>query len=152
DPQADFVVERLAVRDVGALLISTGRATAGSAAFLDGTAHYAGVDIGAIPVFYLRLVSAVDRERYGMWVWWLSSAVRRGQTVVNTVDANNLHQLKPLQLDLLREAGMLVPATLITSDAASLRRFYEKHRQVITKPIGGGALARLLSEADLDER
>lgn len=55
---------------------------------------------------------------------------------------------KPVQLGLLRAAGLPVPETLWTNDAEAVRRF-ASGRRVAYKPVAGGAATRELSAADL---
>jgi glutathione synthase/RimK-type ligase-like ATP-grasp enzyme len=55
---------------------------------------------------------------------------------------------KPVQLCLLREAGLPVPETLWTNDAEAVRRF-GANRRVAYKPVAGGAATLELSAADL---
>ena len=57
---------------------------------------------------------------------------------------------KPVQLCLLREAGLPVPETLWTNDAQAVRRFAQG-RRVAYKPVAGGAATRELSPEDLSE-
>jgi glutathione synthase/RimK-type ligase-like ATP-grasp enzyme len=55
---------------------------------------------------------------------------------------------KPVQLSLLREAGLPVPASLWTNDAEAVRRF-ATGRRVAYKPVAGGAATLELSAEDL---
>jgi glutathione synthase/RimK-type ligase-like ATP-grasp enzyme len=170
DLHAEFLVERLAARAASPLFVRTAPEGEGPRLSLeDGRARYGSIDLDGVPVLYLRSLYvglmashgndgewyteyAADRERQGMWVSWLRDISRR-RVVVNPPDANELHRLKPYQLLLLREAGVPVPATLVTSDPEALLRFRERVGQVIYKPVAGGALANLLTDADLtDER
>ncbi len=166
EPHTVFLVERLPVNGARPILVdptpapSTGLSLAGDDAF------YAGVPLDEVPVFYLRTLYpgvtdqpngdadwrthyAAGRERQGLWISWLRGADRRGHLIVNTVEANDLHSLKPYTLQLLREAGVPVPATLVTSDPDMLRDFHDRYSRVIAKPVAGGALARLLTDEDL---
>jgi len=59
---------------------------------------------------------------------------------------------KPFQLALLRRAGLPVPETRWTNDAAEVRRFADG-RRVAYKPVSGGAATQELLPTDLtDER
>ena len=59
---------------------------------------------------------------------------------------------KPLQLALLEQAGLPVPATIWTNDPDSVRRFADG-RRVAYKPVAGGAATKELGPEDLtDER
>jgi len=168
EPHAAFLVERLPAYGGRPIFVNT--APGHGLSRLDDEANYGagGPRLNQIPVFYLRTLHvgvaeqsedgdgwrdeyAADRERLGMWISWLRGAVRRGQLIVNPIEANDLHHLKPYALQLLREADLPVPATLVTSDAEALRRFRDQHGQVIGKPVAGGALARLVTDDDFAE-
>lgn len=56
---------------------------------------------------------------------------------------------KPYQLALLRQAELPVPETLWTNDPAAVRAF-ARGRELIFKPVAGGAQTRRLSPADFD--
>lgn len=68
---------------------------------------------------------------------------------VHPVAALELHQQKPLALARLARAGVRVPQSLATSDVRAARDFAARHREIVVKPIAGGALTRLLEPADL---
>ncbi|MGV3625955.1 MAG: ATP-grasp domain-containing protein [Archangium sp.] len=90
-----------------------------------------------------------ERERHGH----LTSAFRTwelaGAYFVNPVSKFEVHLLKPLQSEVLRGAGVKVPSSLTTNDPQAVRAFFERHGDVIYKPVGGGALVRRLKKADL---
>jgi glutathione synthase/RimK-type ligase-like ATP-grasp enzyme len=165
EPHAAYLVERLPVHGVRPLLVNPAPRESGGLSLSDDDASFGGTRLNEIPVFYLRTLYpgatdersdeldsrtlyAAGREHQGLWISWLRGAGRRGQLVVNSVEANDLHSLKPYTLQLLREAGVSVPATLVTSDPDMLRAFCDRYGQVIAKPVAGGALARLVTEAD----
>ena len=167
EPHAAYVLERAAAHGARALFVRTSpEASAPQLTLEDGRARYGEVDLEEVPVFYLRTLYvgllareddtdwyteyAADRERQGAWVSWLRMAAARS-VLVNPAEANELHRLKPFQLHLLRRAALPVPATLVTSDPEAVRRFWARHREVIYKPVAGGALANLLREEDLTE-
>lgn len=91
---------------------------------------------------------AAERERYAAWLSWLKAAPFRGQLIVNPVDTLLLHFAKPYQLEWLRSRRLPVPDTLVTGDAELLRQF-ARGRQLVYKPVAGGALCRLLNEDDM---
>jgi hypothetical protein len=64
---------------------------------------------------------------------------------VNSWAAYQSHQTKPAQLAALSQAGIPVPATVLTNDPESVRDFLRRHPRVISKPVQGGAHARRLS-------
>lgn len=57
--------------------------------------------------------------------------------VVNRPSAMASNQSKPHQLALIHEQGFLVPETLVTTDAAALETFRERHGDLIFKSISG---------------
>ena len=68
--------------------------------------------------------------------------------VVNRPRAMRSNASKPLQIQLIGDAGFLVPETLVTSDAAEARAFWREHGRVIYKSISG--VRSIVQE--LDER
>jgi len=69
---------------------------------------------------------------------------------VNSPAAVAMHVFKTYQLSLLHRAGIRVPKTLVTNDPDAVREFYETlNRQVIYKPVRGGAHTQMLKPADL---
>ena len=73
---------------------------------------------------------------------------------INSQQATDMHKYKGYQLKLLNQAGIPLPDTLLTNDAASVRAFYDKHDgNVIYKPVRGWAHTEKLTHQDLtDER
>jgi glutathione synthase/RimK-type ligase-like ATP-grasp enzyme len=57
--------------------------------------------------------------------------------VVNRPSAMTSNGSKPLQSELIAEAGFAVPEILLTTDAAAAVEFRDRHRKVIYKSIGG---------------
>jgi glutathione synthase/RimK-type ligase-like ATP-grasp enzyme len=168
EPHAVYLVERLTALGAHPLLIDPARGLSAGLSLTNDDASYAGTPLCELPVLYLRTLYpgiaderdsegdlqsryAAGRERQALWISWLRGADRRGQLVVNTVEANDLHSLKPYTTQLLREHGIPVPATLVTSDADMLRAFRDRYHEVIAKPVAGGALARLVTEEDLTQ-
>ena len=71
---------------------------------------------------------------------------------VNSINAIEMHKKKGYQLNLMAKNGIRVPRTLITSDASSVRDFYEVNQQaIIVKPVRGGASTQKVTDADLTE-
>ena len=69
---------------------------------------------------------------------------------VNSAEAIAMHTFKPYQTYVLEQAGLRVPATLISNDPDEVRAFYHAHQgRVIFKPVRGGAHTARVSEADL---
>lgn len=70
--------------------------------------------------------------------------------VVNRVAGGMSNNSKPYQALLLRRAGLRVPPTLVTNDAAAARAFHSEHRAVIYKSISGvRSIVRRLEPQDL---
>jgi glutathione synthase/RimK-type ligase-like ATP-grasp enzyme len=57
--------------------------------------------------------------------------------VVNRSAAMAANDSKPYQLQQIRKFGWSVPETLITTDQAAARSFWEQHREVVYKSISG---------------
>lgn len=57
--------------------------------------------------------------------------------VVNRPRAMQANGSKPLQIQLIGEAGFLVPQTLVTSDEAEAREFWHQHGRVVYKSVSG---------------
>ncbi|MDI3329056.1 MAG: ATP-dependent carboxylate-amine ligase, partial [Alicyclobacillaceae bacterium] len=149
--------------------VPAGSGTAGKAAGAAGRANYEGLDLGEIGAFFLRVfflptpafeVDAASvkeggyveyvaqRERYATWLSWLKILTDTGRVLVNPVDTLLIHFAKPFQIDRLRRAGIPVPVTLVTGRGEEVREF-ASGREVVYKPVAGGALCRRLTEADL---
>jgi glutathione synthase/RimK-type ligase-like ATP-grasp enzyme len=68
---------------------------------------------------------------------------------INGWQAYQLHQTKPVQLARIAALGAKVPPTLLTNDAAELKRFAARHARLIFKPVQGGDHAQRLTEEQL---
>jgi hypothetical protein len=68
--------------------------------------------------------------------------------VVNRPRAMYANGSKPLQIQLIGDAGFLVPETLVTSDEAEAREFWRRHGRVVYKSASG--VRSIVQE--LDER
>lgn len=63
--------------------------------------------------------------------------------VMDRLERVRLAENKQLQLDLARQAGLLIPKTLITNDPAAARAFYEQcNGQIMTKMMASFAIYR----------
>lgn len=70
--------------------------------------------------------------------------------MVNSPEAIAMHAYKTYQLQLLKQAGLRVPQTLVTNDPDAVLEFYERLQgQVIFKPVRGGAHTEKLKPEDL---
>lgn len=90
------------------------------------------------------------RERAAYFVSWLLQLAHRGATLVNGPHAASVLQYKPYQLHALRSLGAKVPRTLISNDPAAIRAFHAEVKDVIYKPVLGGAITRVLDAEALE--
>ncbi|MDX2011029.1 MAG: ATP-grasp domain-containing protein [Myxococcaceae bacterium] len=141
---------------------------------LDGRMIYRGVDVTDVEGFYLRGIPAAyapfmerddelvlyedwferymqERERASFYVAWLLELQRRGARLVNGPTAASVLQYKPFQLNVLRSVGARVPRTLISNDPDAVRAFHAEVKDVIYKPVTGGAVTRALDDETLDQ-
>lgn len=93
-----------------------------------------------------RAEYAAERERRNLWYAWLALLEREGRFLVNPPSAG--HPSKVYQATVLAAAGVPVPASLATSDPELLVEF-AAGREVVYKPLNGGAYCRKLTEDDL---
>lgn len=69
---------------------------------------------------------------------------------VNTEEATQLHKYKGKQLQMLTEAGVRIPKTIMTNDPEEVKAFYEtNNKHVAVKPVRGWAHTEILKDADL---
>ena len=69
---------------------------------------------------------------------------------VNSYEAVELHKVKAYELNIMKENGIRIPKTLITNDKDALIEFYEDNdKNVIYKPVLGGAMTQKLTDDDL---
>lgn len=135
--------------------------------FYDQQCQYEDLDLSHIHVYFLRalflptpafeiskdishegyVAYVAERERYASWLSWLMSGKYHDRHIVNPVETLILHFAKPYHLQRLKASGIPVPKTLVTSDADQLLEF-SRHRDVVYKPVAGGALCQLLKEED----
>ncbi|MBE9166116.1 hypothetical protein IQ238_00730 [Pleurocapsales cyanobacterium LEGE 06147] len=71
---------------------------------------------------------------------------------VNSWQAYQFHKEKPLQLRQVQLLGVKIPPTLISNDPEQIIRFAQSHQQVISKPVYGGAHARILTDSHLEPK
>jgi len=91
---------------------------------------------------------AAERERQSLLSSWLRTCSLQGKRVINPVDSFDLHYLKPFQLAILRKNKIPVPRTLVTNDAQDLLKFKKEVKQVVYKPVAGGAGCQLMQDQD----
>jgi glutathione synthase/RimK-type ligase-like ATP-grasp enzyme len=140
---------------------------------LDGRTFYRDEPVDDVRGFYLRAIPAPyvpalerddelvlyedwfttfmhTRERSSYFVAWLLQLAHRGATLVNAPHAASVLQYKPFQLHALRSLGARVPRTLISNDPAAIRAFHAEVKDVIYKPIMGGAITRVMDAEALE--
>ena len=81
-----------------------------------------------------------------------SLLIRMPARWVNGWAAYQLHRTKPVQLAIVASLGVPTPETLLANDPEAVLAFGRRHPRCIFKPVQGGAHARRLTEAHLDER
>lgn len=175
DPQVHAVARELRALGAEDVLIRDDALDAGlPLSSLDGRMDYRGLDADALEGFYLRTIPAPyapylerddelvlyedwhtrymqTRERASFYVAWLLTLQARGVRLVNGPHAASVLQYKPFQLDALRRLGARVPRTLISNDPDAVRAFHAQVKDVIFKPVMGGALTQVLEGEALDE-
>lgn len=141
---------------------------------LDGRYLYRGVDVDDLQGGYLKAIPAPyaptvekttgevladdwfasymhSRERASFYVAWLLELQARGARLVNGPHAASVLQYKPFQLQALKRVGARIPRTLISNDPDQIRDFKAEVKDVIFKPLMGGAITRKLEGEALDQ-
>lgn len=90
-----------------------------------------------------------SRERASVFLSWLLKLQHQGAMLVNPPHAASVLQFKPFQLHALRSSGARVPRTLISNDPERVRAFHAEVKDVIYKPVMGGAITQRLGEEAL---
>lgn len=90
-----------------------------------------------------------ERERQSLLGSWVRTITLQNKKIVNSAECFYLHYLKPYQINLLQKARIPVPKTLVTNDPNKLLEFKNQFKNLIYKPVAGGASCNLLAEADL---
>ncbi len=88
-------------------------------------------------------------ERVAFIASTLLSLESQGIPVVNSLEVNSQHSRKPLQLELLRRAGLPVPRSLASNDPKAVKAFVKDVRAAVFKPLAGGATVRRVQKEDL---
>lgn len=140
---------------------------------LDGRIIYRGTDVTELSGAYLRAIPAAyapyferddalvlyedwfvrymhEREKASFAVSWLLALQARGAHLINGPHAASVMQYKPFQLHTLRSLGADVPRTLISNDPDAVLRFRDEVKDVVFKPVMGGALTLPLDAEALD--
>lgn len=141
---------------------------------LDGRYLYRGVDVNDLAGAYLKAIPAPyaptvekttgevladdwfagymhSRERASYYVAWLLELQARGARLVNGPHAASVLQYKPFQLQALQRVGARIPRTLISNDPDQVKDFLAEVKDVIFKPLMGGAITRRLEGEALDQ-
>ncbi|WP_086934107.1 ATP-grasp domain-containing protein [Agarilytica rhodophyticola] len=84
--------------------------------------------------------SLAQRDRHDTIMGWIYTFESRGKPIYNPQKAMVISENKPLQLQIMREAGCTLPETLITNNPVQAKQFMEHLEHVIAKPAAGGAL------------
>jgi glutathione synthase/RimK-type ligase-like ATP-grasp enzyme len=68
---------------------------------------------------------------------------------VNPWQAYQFHQEKPRQLNLAKQLGVTIPATLISNDPQQVTEFAQVYDRVIFKPVYGGSHTQFVTKSHL---
>ncbi len=67
----------------------------------------------------------------------------------NSLQSVELHRKKGLQSKIMQNNGIRIPKTIVTNDQDALEKFYlENNKNIIYKPVRGGAYTQKLKEED----
>lgn len=174
DLQCQAVAREARALGVDNVLIDSGALEKGHPiSFDDDRVLYRGAPLEDLGGYYLRTVPAPyapymekddalllyedwfhrymqSRERASFFLAWLLKLQDEGAVIVNPPHAASVLQYKPFQLHALRRVGAQVPRTLISNDPAQVRAFHQEVKDVIYKPVMGGALTRRLDAEALE--
>lgn len=175
DPQCQQVAKELSALGADNVLIDSEALEKGlPLSFLDDSVSYRGVNLDDVAAYYVRFIPAPyaphmekdeslvlyedwftqymqSRERASMFVAWLIQLQAQGKRLVNPPHAASVLQYKPFQLHALRKVGAKVPRTLISNDPEAVRAFHADVKDVIFKPVMGGAITRKLNDETLPQ-
>ncbi len=100
---------------------------------------YYGVTYGPSDIVYREKTSALESLLYSLEpVSW------------NSLQAVELHRKKGIQTKIMQNNGIRLPRTIVTNDKDALETFYlENNKNIIYKPVRGGAFTQKLKEEDL---
>lgn len=71
---------------------------------------------------------------------------------INSWQAYQSHQEKPLQLYQAKQLGLTIPDTLISNDPHQVQEFVQSQEKAIFKPVYGGAHPQIVTQEHLDGR
>jgi glutathione synthase/RimK-type ligase-like ATP-grasp enzyme len=174
DPQCAAVAREAAALGADTLYVDSRALDEGQPlSMLDGQTLYLGQPVDDVKGFYVRSVPAPyvpamkkddslvlyedwhttftqTRERAAYYMSWLLQLSNRGASLVNGPHVASAMQYKPYQLHALRSLGAKVPRTLISNDPAAIRAFHAEVKDIIYKPVLGGAITRALDKEALE--
>jgi glutathione synthase/RimK-type ligase-like ATP-grasp enzyme len=174
DPQCVAVAREAAALGADTLYVDSRALDQGQPlSMLDGQTLYLSQPVDDVRGFYVRSVPSPyvpamkkddslvlyedwfttfnqTRERAAYFMSWLLQLSHRGVTLLNGPHVASALQYKPYQLHALRSLGAKVPRTLISNDPAAIRAFHAEVKDVIYKPVLGGAVTRALDAEALE--
>lgn len=112
--------------------------------------YFEEIDGRMVPLGDWYQETMVAREKHSFWLSWMLALHRGGLPFVNPPVLANMDPLKPLQLAILKRAGIPVPRTLITSSPDEVRAFAADVGEVVFKPVAGGAYCQRLDAEALE--
>jgi glutathione synthase/RimK-type ligase-like ATP-grasp enzyme len=79
-------------------------------------------------------------------------SVMQGASIrwINSWQAYQFHQEKPLQLKRIKEIGVKIPSTLISNDPQAILEFVKSHEKLTFKPVYGSSCTRPITETYFD--
>ena len=100
---------------------------------------YYGVVFGTSDIVYSEKTSALESMLYSLEpISW------------NSLQSVELHRKKGIQTKIMQNNGIRLPRTILTNDKDALEKFYiENNKNIIYKPVRGGAFTQKLKEEDL---
>jgi hypothetical protein len=107
---------------------------------------YNGIETPPLPDAEQGYIAANDSR--GLFESFL---IRLPARWVNGWRAFKLHQTKPVQLAMVANLGISVPATMLSNDPEQIRAFTARHPRCIFKPVQGGAHTRPVTPAHLSD-
>jgi glutathione synthase/RimK-type ligase-like ATP-grasp enzyme len=174
DPQTQALAREAAALDVDSVIIESDALEQGEPlSFEDGSTFYRRECLDDLRGFFLRFIPLPhvptmqrdealvlyedwyvrymqSREHASVFLAWLLKLQHQGALLVNPPQAASVLQLKPFQLHALRSVGAEVPRTLISNDPERVRAFHAEVKDVIYKPVMGGAITQPLDAEALE--
>lgn len=108
------------------------------------------VALDAISAIYLRPEPIRDMHFQPASSCLLAIASMLDAVVINRPAAGRSNLSKPYQLSQIADAGLSVPATLVTTDPHEARKFLAQHKRIVYKSISGiRSIVSTLDEQDM---